>query len=560
MKSISWSTAVVLATALTPGPPHGTAYYNTTFPKFFENPHADLPPPADRKRFLSSISRHRTHSSSFTNPVSDEDGATFTTGNWAGINHFYLAPLYAKDPETLRFTLDKIQAAGFKVIRTFIQQQYYECAKTDEVAKLPDIEDGQGNFNEEVMQVYERVFEEIHKRGMKVILPIRNGDNFGSSPCDVYCAAAGGKLGAEGGSGDSPFAQKYYSDAKLNNQFDRRIDYVLNYKMRNFENKRLGQLDQLVLAFEPENEPFMQLADDNPLITGPWLCDRAKRIKAGLQGSNILIATGATGGSWEHNNMRENALECPEIDVIAIHGYFDRSETNKWEKILAPTMKRANAANKLVLVEEWFSRYNKSIRGAVNRKTTDMRIQNLSMQKAGVPAIYWDAMTNPEGTLCAGGDWAKEGDDISVNGPWWSVVADLVSWKGDRTASQPRWGSFLTLPSRRTEATPYVPAEWQALAEWKERMIPSPSPSTTTSATVSSTRTTTRASPTATKVPTPPPTTKCSHVSMCSGEQDCVNNVCVPCTWGCITWNCNVNVPCRPGATCLSGICRADQK
>ncbi|KAJ3147719.1 hypothetical protein HDU86_007894 [Geranomyces michiganensis] len=211
--------------------------------------------------------------------------------------------------------------------------------KEERVAKLPNIKNGEGNFNDKVMQVYE-----VHKRG----------------PEEHESAWIVG----------IQLANLLLIHAMC-------LGTLLNYKMRNFENKRLGELDQL------------------------------------------------------------HARECargPEIDVRL----FDKSETNKWEEILVWTMKRANAVNKLVLVKEWFSRY-KSIRGAVNRKTTDMRIENLSMQKAGVPAIYYDAMTNPEGTLCAGDDWAKKGDNISVNGPWWSVVADLVSWKGDCAASQSRW-------------------------------------------------------------------------------------------------------------------------
>ncbi|KAJ3153704.1 hypothetical protein HDU86_005203 [Geranomyces michiganensis] len=598
------------------------AYYNSTFPKFFENPHPAAEPPKQKHRFLEAI-KFATRTPNFlTGDDEGDHGDTFSSGNWAGINHFYLAPLYAKSPEDLRYTLDKIQAAGFKVVRTFIQQQFYECAKTDEVSRLPDLEnmnDGFGFFNGQVMAIYERVFEEIYKRGMKVILPLRNGNNFGASPCDIYCTAAGGKLGQEGNGGVSPYAAKYYSDPTLIRAFDARIDWILDYPMRAFGNKRLGELDELVLAFEPENEPFIQLSDNNPLIDGPWLCDRAKRIKRGTRGSNILVATGSIGGSWEHGNIRESAIKCPEIDVIAIHGYFDRSETNKWEKVLNPAVRRGNEAGKLVLVEEWFSRYPSLDSNGVARKTADMRIQAISMQKAGVPSLYWDAMKKPEGTLCHGSDWASEHDDISVDGPWWGVVANLVSWVGKQAASQPRWQQFLSLPNRLVEATPRIPDDWQTSAQWKERMpvvhfpepTTKPKPSSTARPTppeISTSATSNPAPssrptaipppvpspvpppvifcepdypcprgtvcqdgyclPPADQVPTPvtktagpsptsaPPKGECDSIHLCPGEQDCVNSKCVQCSWGCATWNCSPSVPCRASNVCINGTCR----
>ncbi|KAJ3133711.1 ATP-binding cassette sub- C member 8 [Geranomyces variabilis] len=107
----------------------------------------------------------------------------------------------------------------------------------------------------------------------------------------------------------SKFAQNHYTDPTLIQAFDARIDWVLNYKMASFNGRRLGELDELVLAFEPENEPFVQLRDDNPILDGQWLCNRAKRIRARLKGSKILVATGGLGGAWEHNNIRDSALK-----------------------------------------------------------------------------------------------------------------------------------------------------------------------------------------------------------------------------------------------------------
>ncbi|KAJ3161041.1 hypothetical protein HDU86_007660 [Geranomyces michiganensis] len=495
----------------------GTAYYNTSFPQFFENPDPTPGRSAEEKRrFLGSL-RSASRKPNFDSNFNDDHDAqsTFVSGNWAGINHFYLAPLYAKSPDDLKYTLDKIKAAGFKVIRTFIQAQYYNCAKTDQVSKLPDIEGPLGKFNPDVMAIYEKVFEEIAKRGMKVIIAIRNGNNFGFSPCDVYCQAAGGVLGREGNSADFPMAELYYSSSKFTKVIDQRIDYVMNYKMRAF-NQTLGQLDKLVLAFETENEPFVQVADKSPLVEdGRWLCDRARRIQNGIRGANILVTTGAIGGSWEHGNMRDSVLNCDAIDVISIHGYFDKpsTRTDKWENLLVPLVAKAKAADKLILVEEWYSRYPSLDDQGVAIKSADMRIQSLSMARAGVPSIYWDAMKRPEGTLCDGTSWSREGDDISVDGPWWSVVADLVSWVGQHGLSQESWASVLNLPAAENHPLKNsdIPSSWRS-KYWLARMKNDP-PAVTIPPVPSHTSTPTGTKPinlpdtTATLAPTPGPVT-----------------------------------------------------
>ncbi|KAI8584998.1 hypothetical protein BDZ88DRAFT_442774, partial [Geranomyces variabilis] len=262
---------------------------------------------------------------------------------------------------------------------------------------------------------------------------------------------------------------------------------------------------------------------------------------------------------------------CPELDVIAIHGYFDRSETSKWETVLKPAMKRAKDAGKLLLVEEWFSRYKSLDYNGVGEKTADLRIQALAMQKMGVPSVYWDAMRSPEGTLCNNGNWASEGDDISVDGPWWKVMADIVAWVGDRNIAQPPWGQYLKLLSRPVETKVPIPKAWEASPYWQERMpvsddddqldhptdppLPPPPPTPTSPPPPPPPPPSTTTTPPP-ETPTIPVPAKCGN-KWCSGQDDCVGGRCVPCTWGCFSWACSATQPCKPDASCQDGFCWA---
>lgn len=62
----------------------------------------------------------------------------------------------------------------------------------------------------------------------------------------------------------------------------------------------------------------------------------------------ILITTG--GESWLAESMQQAYLDCPELDIVAIHIY----NTNEFSvDTLKGAVDQAKKANKLTIVQEW---------------------------------------------------------------------------------------------------------------------------------------------------------------------------------------------------------------
>ncbi|KAJ3023070.1 hypothetical protein HKX48_004364 [Thoreauomyces humboldtii] len=242
-----------------------------------------------------------------------------TIGSWAGVNQYYLAALAAQNETAFQNTLDRIQDAGFLVIRSFFQPSVYDCAKTDRVAKLTDVEDPIGTYNLPVLYQYDHVLNEIRKRGMKVIMSLHNANNMGASPCDRYCELAGGPYKQDGilGRGQA-WVTNFYANSTISGMFKKRLSFILSTPMP-LLGTTLGAAEDVILAFDVQNEPMVMLETSDPLLNGPWLCNMATHIKSLVISTNILVSTGAIGGSF-NGNIQPSALTCPAVDVIAIHG------------------------------------------------------------------------------------------------------------------------------------------------------------------------------------------------------------------------------------------------
>ena len=98
--------------------------------------------------------------------------------------------------------------------------------------------------------------------------------------------------------------------------------HILRYKSPS-SGKAWGQWSQAILAFDIQNEPFQQAADqakrNDP---NDWLCGRAGKMKPIIGGSGVKLATGGVGGDQVHGyNLMPKAIECPAIDLISFHAY-----------------------------------------------------------------------------------------------------------------------------------------------------------------------------------------------------------------------------------------------
>jgi mannan endo-1,4-beta-mannosidase len=126
----------------------------------------------------------------------------------------------------------------------------------------------------------------------------------------------------------------------------------------------------------------------------------AQAIKKNLNGSkDILVTTG--GGSYLATSLIDAYFTCDALDVLAIHAYgvgdFKTSA-------LQPYVSRAQAAGKMLIMQEWGACYtdasNNNCNGGspLNSGTRDNNIKTwaASITAAGIPWFYWQILPNPD--------------------------------------------------------------------------------------------------------------------------------------------------------------------
>lgn len=218
-----------------------------------------------------------------------------------------------------------------------------------DVAAVPDLEETIGVYNTTVLDHLDATLSRLHANGIKAIIsPHDAGQINGANGCDAYCCKYGNQT-------------NFYTSAAGVADYDARLSAILEYESPAF-GKRWGQLDEVILAFDVQNEPMIdavQLLEGND--PDDWLCGRAG-VMAGLIGedSRVQVATGGIGGSQyccDHQfNDLDKALRCKAFDIVSVHGYM--SKATDWEYFItgdASILERAEAAGTghKVMIEEW---------------------------------------------------------------------------------------------------------------------------------------------------------------------------------------------------------------
>jgi hypothetical protein len=115
-----------------------------------------------------------------------------------------------------------------------------------------------------------------------------------------------------------------------------------------------------------QNQPFSGIS---PIPAGEsWLCDIATHLKysVGLDASNIAVISGGVSGAQKVDgveNFPNSVFECGAIDVIGIHGYFEKKDDETagtpWAQMFVPgntltsrAQGKKKGKGKLLLVEE----------------------------------------------------------------------------------------------------------------------------------------------------------------------------------------------------------------
>lgn len=217
------------------------------------------------------------------------------------------------------------------------------------MAAVPDLEETVGVYDTTVLDQLDATLSRLHANGIKAIIsPHDAGQINGANGCDAYCRKYGNQT-------------NFYTSADGVADYDARLSAILNYESPAF-GKKWGQLDEVILAFDVQNEPMIdavQLLEDND--PDDWLCGRAG-VMEGLIGadSKVQVATGGIGGSQyccDHQfNDLDKALRCEAFDIVSVHGYM--SKATDWAYFItgdASILERTEAAGTghKVMIEEW---------------------------------------------------------------------------------------------------------------------------------------------------------------------------------------------------------------
>ena len=288
---------------------------------------------------------------SWTPPVSASLRITANHHSFGGVNYpqlQFFAPQHRDD------SIREIVKSGARVIRLFIRPD----------AQHPDPEGELGGFDKSLLDQFDDTLAAIHhlsKGQVKVIIAPHDAHALRGSndvPCDAYCQ----KL-------DGAFLD-FYSSEEYRNLYKTRLEvFFKHYPSRNFDGRSWGSLSEVILGVDLQNQPFSGIS---PIPSGEsWLCDMASYLKfsIGLDSAGIAVISGGVSGPQSvdgNENFPDSVFDCKAIDVIGIHGYFDktaeRTAGTPWAEMFLPGNTLTGRAmgkgkkgkeGKLLLVEEW---------------------------------------------------------------------------------------------------------------------------------------------------------------------------------------------------------------
>ncbi|KAH9866053.1 hypothetical protein J1614_008617 [Plenodomus biglobosus] len=304
---------------------------------------------------------------------------TLAAKSFSASNLYYAAGL-KQDQQT--FLLEGLQSAGVKVLRVWLDGQSGEAKGTP----IDDFNGLQGDnptaYDDTVLNRLDQFMVKAHDYGIKLLISIHS-----------YNALEGNRdfYGKWYGTGN------FYTDEAAIGHFKERIAHVLAHKNPT-TNKSWAESSEYIFAFEAQNEAMHP--QGNPEALTAWQCTMAQAIKANLNGNtDILITTG--GGSYLANSLLDAYFSCSALDVLAIHAY---GPSDFATSALQPYVQRAQAAGKMLIMQEWGACYTDAVNNNCNggspldAEARDANIRNwaASIDAAGIPWFYWQILPNPD--------------------------------------------------------------------------------------------------------------------------------------------------------------------
>ncbi|KAL1792293.1 hypothetical protein ACET3X_008800 [Alternaria dauci] len=331
---------------------------------------------------------------SWPTPASASLRITANHHSFAGVNY---PQLQFFTPSHRDASIREIVKSGARVIRLFIRPD----------AQHPDPEGELGGFDKSLLDQFDDTLAAIHhlsKGQVKVIIAPHDAHALRGSndvPCDAYCQKLGGAF------------LDFYSSDEYRDLYKTRLEvFFKHYPSRNFDGRPWGSLSEVILGVDLQNQPFSGIS---PIPSGEsWLCDIASFLKfsVGLEDAGIAVISGGVSGPQSvagTENFPDSVFECSAIDVIGIHGYFDktaeRTAGTPWADMFVPGNTLTGRAmgkgkkgkeSKLLLVEEWAYVHNPDF-GLFYKKEAIFD-QGNALNYRGIPWIYSHLTTLSEGT------------------------------------------------------------------------------------------------------------------------------------------------------------------
>ncbi|KAF2969585.1 hypothetical protein GQX73_g4001 [Xylaria multiplex] len=296
--------------------------------------------------------------------------------SWAGSNIYFLIGLSDSQQDEW---INSIASDGAKVVRLWVNGQTAgSCQKGSTIAKtIPQLESSIGAYNDAVLDAVDSVLVKLAAKGIKAIVsPHDAANNFVSGSSDPYWNRYGSGY--------------FYEQQAAFDDYDARLSHVLNYKGKT-SGKVWKNWSQAIMAFDLQNEPMSTKVSECQTDAGAkWVCGRAQHMRSVLGANNpIKISSGGIGGDISKNcNFMSAAVNCGQLDMIAIHRYAGTLAANpgEWSNSAASYVNSANG--KLVYIEEWGVR---QYQGAADA-AVEYPAQANDMNKVGLPWLYWQVV------------------------------------------------------------------------------------------------------------------------------------------------------------------------
>ncbi|KAJ6552845.1 hypothetical protein B0H19DRAFT_1210978 [Mycena capillaripes] len=327
--------------------------------------------------------------------------------------------------------LDGMQAAGMKVLRTWVGGLHAGQKASTNIA-VPDLEaNGIGSYDDTVLNLIDQLMVDSHAR------VCHNRDLFSYVAIHLHCQLRPTQYhcASENSLQDGDvYASKY--DAI--NAFYQRIIHILN----NHNNALLGNQSWSELS----GYIFGTRAAKRSFYTShlSWICDAAQQIRKNVgdrvspihrepitqwilltSKRNQLIFTGG-GSAGASVQSTFFGSSCSAIDVVAIHDY-----TEAYDNYMPSAISQAQVAGKKLVVEEWGSLVG--LDRAANLNSNVDKINNYK-----VPFLYWELISNAD-------PHQNEDYEIQVNGANWSTILATSQMTGALSGAPLDFTEELTL-------------------------------------------------------------------------------------------------------------------